>query len=88
MLPDRTTTMGEGELVATERPFQSMNAVLRIRAKLRVWVRSWRGWRVENIVVWGGVGRREEGEEIGGVVMGGLEVVSFAVCRRHAAWVT
>lgn len=40
MLPDRTTTMGEGESVTTERPFQSMNAVERTRAKLRTWARS------------------------------------------------
>lgn len=35
MLPERTTTMGEEELVKTERPFQSMKAVERTRAKLR-----------------------------------------------------
>lgn len=45
MEPDRTTTMGEGEFVATERPFQSMNAVARISAKLRIWERSCRGFR-------------------------------------------
>ena len=59
MLPDSTTTMGEGELVVTERPFHSMKAVLRIRAKLRTWVSAWRGCRVrvENIAVgWGGEG--------------------------------
>lgn len=53
MDPERTTTMGEEESVATERPFQSMNAVLRTRAKFRIWVKSWRGWREvreENIV--------------------------------------
>ena len=47
MLPDKTTTIGEGESVATESPFQSMNAVERMRAKLRTCVRSWRGWTVE-----------------------------------------
>lgn len=51
MLPESTTTMGEGESVATERPFQSMKAVERTRAKLRTWVRARRGWRVENIFV-------------------------------------
>jgi hypothetical protein len=45
MEPDSTTTIGEEESVVTERPFQSMNAVLRTRAKFRIWVRSWRGWR-------------------------------------------
>lgn len=45
MLPDRTTTIGEGESVATERPFHSIKAVERTRAKLRTWVSSWRGWR-------------------------------------------
>lgn len=37
-----------------DRPFQSMNAVLRTRAKFRIWVKSWRGWREvreENIVL-------------------------------------
>lgn len=35
--------MGEDELVATERPFQSMKAVERTSAKFRIWVRSCRG---------------------------------------------
>lgn len=48
MLPDRTTTIGEGESVATERPFQSIKAVDRTRAKLRTWVRSCRGCSVFN----------------------------------------
>ena len=43
MEPERTTTMGEEEFVATERPFQSMKAVLRTRAKLRTWEASCRG---------------------------------------------
>lgn len=43
MLPESTTTIGDGEEVATERPFQSMNAVERTKAKLRSWVNSWRG---------------------------------------------
>ena len=30
--------MGEGESVATERPFHNMNAVERTRAKLRTWI--------------------------------------------------
>jgi hypothetical protein len=45
MEPDRTTTIGEEESVVMERPFQSMNAVLSTRAKFRIWVKSWRGWR-------------------------------------------
>jgi hypothetical protein len=45
MDPERTTTIGEEEFVVMERPFQSMNAVLRTRAKFRIWVKSWRGWR-------------------------------------------
>lgn len=48
MDPDSTTTMGEEESVATERPFQSMNAVLRTRAKFKTWVANWRGWRFES----------------------------------------
>lgn len=48
MLPERTTTMGEEESVATERPFQSMKAVLRTRAKLRTWVASCRGCSFES----------------------------------------
>jgi hypothetical protein len=43
MLPDSTTTIGEEEFVATERPFQSMKAVERTRAKLRTWAASCRG---------------------------------------------
>ena len=55
MLPERTTTIGEGEAVNTERDFQSMNAVERTRAKLRSWRAPWRGVRlvpgiVESIV--------------------------------------
>lgn len=37
--------MGEEESVTTERPFQSMNAVERTRAKLRTCAASCRGWR-------------------------------------------
>jgi hypothetical protein len=37
--------MGDEESVATERPFQSMKAVERTRAKLRIWAASCRGWR-------------------------------------------
>ena len=47
MLPDRTTTIGDDESVKTDRPFHSMNAVERTRAKLRTWAASWRGWRFE-----------------------------------------
>jgi len=43
MDPDNTTTMGEGESEATERPFQSMKAVERTSAKLRSCVASCRG---------------------------------------------
>ena len=43
MLPESTTTIGEEESVATERPFQSMKAVERTRAKLRIWAASCRG---------------------------------------------
>ena len=39
--------MGEGELEARERLFQSMNAVDRIKPKLRVWARRRRGWKEE-----------------------------------------
>jgi hypothetical protein len=42
MLPDRTTTMGDDEAVMMDRPFQSMNAVDRTRAKLSVCVMVWR----------------------------------------------
>ena len=45
MLPESTTTIGEEEFVKTERPFHSMNAVERTRAKFRTWAASWRGWR-------------------------------------------
>ena len=34
--------MGEDEFVAIDRPFQSMKAVERTRAKFRAWVRVWR----------------------------------------------
>jgi hypothetical protein len=44
MLPDKTTTMGEGELERMDRVFQSMKAVLRTRAKFRTWRAVWRGW--------------------------------------------
>lgn len=44
MDPDRTTTIGEGEFVATERPFHIMKAVERTRPKVRSWERSWRGF--------------------------------------------
>jgi hypothetical protein len=57
--PESTTTMGEEESVVMERPFQSMNAVLSTRAKFRIWVNSWRGWREvreENMVEVAGVG--------------------------------
>lgn len=37
MDPDSTTTMGLLEFVAIERPFHSMNAVERTRAKLSTW---------------------------------------------------
>ncbi len=53
MLPDSTTTIGEGESATAERPFHSIKAVERTRAKLRTWVRSCRGWRplrAENMV--------------------------------------
>lgn len=61
MLPESTTTMGEEESVVTERPFQSMNAVLNTKAKFSTWVASWRGWRLlreENIFA---VGREVRG---------------------------
>ena len=44
--PERTTTIGEEESVVMDKPFQSMNAVLRTKAKFRIWVASWRGVRV------------------------------------------
>lgn len=40
MLPDRTTTIGEDESVKTDKPFHSMKAVERTRAKLRIWAAS------------------------------------------------
>ena len=49
--------MGEEELVNTERPFHSMKAVERTRAKFRICAASWRGWRLpraENMVGGGG----------------------------------
>ena len=33
--------------MATERPFHSIKAVERTRAKLRIWRRNCRGWREE-----------------------------------------
>lgn len=47
MDPDSTTTMGEGESLTTERPFQSMKAVERTSAKLRTWAASCRGCMAE-----------------------------------------
>lgn len=49
MLPERTTTMGEGEEVRRERDFQSMKAVERTRAKLRSWERRVRGEEVREV---------------------------------------
>jgi hypothetical protein len=43
MDPERTTTIGDGELETTESPFQSMNAVDNTSAKLRIWAASCRG---------------------------------------------
>lgn len=40
MLPDSTTTIGDGDAVITERDFQSMNAVERTSAKLSACVRG------------------------------------------------
>ena len=52
MEPDNTTTIGEGESAITERPFHIMNAVDRIRAKLRTWAAACRGfWRAESMVL-------------------------------------
>lgn len=48
MLPESTTTIGEGESLMIEMPFQSMNAVERTRAKFRTWVANCRGWRLES----------------------------------------
>ena len=39
--------MGDGEFEARERPFQSMNAVERIKAKFRDWARRRRGLKEE-----------------------------------------
>jgi hypothetical protein len=47
MDPDRTTTMGDGESEAMEMPFQSMKAVERTSAKLRIWPASCRGCMAE-----------------------------------------
>ena len=43
ILPDNTTTIGDGESEITLRPFHIMNAVERMRAKLRTWARAARG---------------------------------------------
>lgn len=52
MLPERTTTMGEGESEMTERPFHIMKAVERIKPKFRTWARACRGFcRKENMAV-------------------------------------
>jgi len=58
--------MGEGEFEARESPFQSMNAVERIKAKLRDWERRRRGLKAEE----------EKEESILGV---GCEVVPVQV---------
>lgn len=55
MLPDKTTTIGDGELEKMERVFHSMKAVLRTSAKLRTCKAVCRGWwrkggREESIV--------------------------------------
>ena len=43
--------MGEGESAITLRPFHIMNAVLRMRAKLRSCAAACRGfWRAESMV--------------------------------------
>ena len=71
--------MGEGESVATERPFHSMNAVESTRAKLRIWVRNWRGWREEradNIVA---VGRERKAGGIRYNEFGGAAIRSINV---------
>ena len=47
MLPDNTTTIGEGELVATDRPFHNIKAVDSTRAKLSACASNWRGDRAE-----------------------------------------
>jgi len=43
ILPDSTTTIGDGESEITLRPFHIMNAVERMRAKLRTWASAARG---------------------------------------------
>lgn len=42
MDPDNTTTIGELDAEATERPFHIMNAVERTRAKFSAWAIVWR----------------------------------------------
>lgn len=43
--------MGEGESEMQESPFHIMKAVERMRPKLRIWERAWRGLlRAENMV--------------------------------------
>ena len=51
MDPERTTTIGDLESERRERVFQSMKAVLRMRAKLRVWVRRAWGRRLNIFLV-------------------------------------
>lgn len=63
--------MGEEESVTTERPFQSMNAVERTRAKLRICAASCRGWRPATALSIVAVGEEEEGREGFSVVGGG-----------------
>lgn len=55
--------MGEEESVTTERPFQSMNAVERTRAKLRICAASCRGWRPATALSIVAVGEEEERRE-------------------------
>jgi hypothetical protein len=43
MDPESTTTIGDGESLAIEIPFQSMKAVDRTSAKFRTWAASCRG---------------------------------------------
>jgi hypothetical protein len=63
MDPDSTTTIGDGESVATDMPFQSMKAVLRTRAKLRSCEATCRGEapREDSILAVDGRGTLEEG---------------------------
>ena len=62
MLPDSTTTMGDGESASTDSPFHIMNAVVIMSAKLRVCVSARRGEpSVESIVMCGCVGEMERG---------------------------